>query len=379
MASGPLKGIKVVEMAGIGPAPMAVTMLSDLGAEVVRIDRKNAPRTNPMSNTRFELDGRGRRSVTLDLKHELGVEACLRLMEQADILIEGFRPGVMERLGVGPEIALARNTKLVYGRMTGWGQDGPYARMAGHDFNYVAITGAAFAIGVEDQPVPALNFLGDYAGALVMVAGVLAGLTHAKNTGQGQVVDTAMCEAASYISTAFHAMRQLGYYREQRFANEIDGGFPYYSAYRCADGEWISIGAIEPQFYAELIRKLGLPEEELGRQRDSSTHPETRETFRRIFATKTQAEWCALFEGSDACFAPIIRFSEAPEHPHMKARGHFQTIDGVVQPGPVPRFSATPGAIQGGPPKIGEHTRQALRDWGLSEDEISGLVAAGAA
>lgn len=377
MGSGPLKGVRVIEMAGIGPAPMAITLLSDLGAEVVRVDRKSASAINPMANSPYELDGRGRRSIHLDLKTEKGVAALLRMIEQADILIEGFRPGVMERLGVGPDIALARNRRLVFGRMTGWGQDGPYAQMAGHDYNYVAISGAAYAIGPAERPVPPLNFLGDYAGALVMVAGVLAGLNHARATGQGQVIDTAMCEAASYISTVFHAMRQLGYYREERASNELDGGAPYYSAYRCADGEWVSIAAIEPQFFAELIEKLGLPERFIRLQRDAASHPELREALERTFATKTRSEWCGILEGSDVCFAPILRFSEAPDHPQFKARGHFQSIDGVVQPGPVPRFSATPGAIQCGPPKTGEHTRDVLRDWGWTEAEMSDLLSLG--
>ena len=377
MASGPLNGVRIVEIAGIGPGPLAATMLSDMGADVVRVDRKTGPRINPMSGTKYELDGRGRRSVTIDLKHPEGAKACLELIDKADIVIEGFRPGVMERLGLGPDVALARNPKLIYGRMTGWGQDGPYAQMAGHDYNYVAISGAAFAVGTAEQPVPPLNYVGDYAGTLVLVAGVLAALANVRGGGQGQVVDTAMCEAASFISTTFHAMAGLGYYKEQRAANELDGGAPYYGAYKCSDGEWITIGSIEPQFYAELLAKLGLTDRFATCQRDPSRHAEMREAFTAVIAGKSRDEWCAIMDGSDVCFAPILRFSEAPNHPHMKARGHFVTVDGVVQPGPVPRFSATPGAVQGGPPMIGQHSESALLDWGFSAGRVKELTEGG--
>lgn len=374
MASGPLKGVKVVEMGGIGPAPLAVTMLSDMGADVVRVDRKSGPRTNPMSGSKYELDGRGRRSVTIDLKDPRGTEICLDLFDKADVLIEGFRPGVMERLGLGPNIVLQRNPRLVYGRMTGWGQDGPYARMAGHDYNYIAITGAAFATGTAEQPVPPLNYVGDYAGALVMVAGVLAALHHAGRTGEGQVVDTAMCEAASYISGVFHALRQFGNWNEERWSNELDGGAPYYRAYRCADGEWISIGSIEPQFYAALLSTLGLPADLAATQRDRSTWPALTETLTAAFAGKTQREWCAIMENTDICFAPVVRFSEAPDHPQMKARGAFATIEGVIQPAPVPRFTATPSEIQGRAPHVGQHNDTAFVDWGLDPERVAGLA-----
>ncbi len=373
MASGPLKGIKIVEMAGIGPGPLAATMLSDMGADVVRVDRKTGPRINPMSGTKYEFDGRGRRSVTIDLKNPKGTEACLKLIDKADIVIEGFRPGVMERLGLGPDVVLKRNPKIVYGRMTGWGQDGPYAQMAGHDFNYVAISGAAHGIGTKDQIVPPLNYVGDYAGTLLLVSGVLAALNHATRTGEGQVVDTAMCEAASFISTGFHAMSAIGYYKEERAANELDGGAPYYGAYQCKDGEWITIGSIEPQFYAELLEKLALPADLLKTQRDRSTWPGLKAQFTAIFASKTRAQWCEVFEGSDVCFAPVMKFSEAPEHPQMKARGHFVTVEGVIQPGPVPRFSATPGKVQGPPPTIGQHSESALLDWGFDAGEVREL------
>lgn len=377
MASGPLKGIRVIEMAGIGPGPLAATMLSDMGADVVRVDRKSGPRINPMSGTKYELDGRGRRSVTIDLKNPNGTETCLKLLEKADIVIEGFRPGVMERLGLGPDVVLHRNPKIVYGRMTGWGQDGPYAQMAGHDFNYVAISGAAYGIGTREQIVPPLNFVGDYAGTLLLVAGVLAALNHASRTGEGQVVDAAMCEVASFMATAFHAMAGIGYYKEERAANELDGGAPYYGAYRCKDGEWITIGSIEPQFYAELLDKLGLPAALLQSQRDQSTWPALKQQFTEIFAGRTRAQWCELFEGSDVCFGPVMKISEAPEHPHMKARGHFVTVEGVVQPGPVPRFSSTPGEVQGPPPRIGEHSETALRDWGFDPAEVQELAQSG--
>ena len=374
MASGPLNGIRVIEMAGIGPGPLAATMLSDMGADVVRVDRKSGLRINPMSGTKYELDGRGRRSVTIDLKQPEGTQACLKLLDQADIVIEGFRPGVMERLGLGPDVVLGRNPKIIYGRMTGWGQDGPYAQMAGHDFNYVAISGAAYGIGTKDQIVPPLNYVGDYAGTLLLVSGVLAALNHATRTGQGQVVDAAMCEAASFISTGFHAMREIGYFTEERESNELDGGAPYYGAYRCKDGHWITIGSIEPQFYAELLDKLDLPAELARTQRDRATWPSLKQQFTEIFAGRTRAHWCEVFEGSDVCFAPVMKFSEAPDHPHMKARGHFVEVEGVVQPGPVPRFSATPGAVQSGPPTVGEHNEEALMDWGFDAGEVKKLT-----
>ncbi len=279
----------------------------------------------------------------------------------------------MERLGLGPDVVLKRNPKIVYGRMTGWGQDGPYSQMAGHDFNYVAISGAAHGIGTKEQIVPPLNYVGDYAGTLLLVSGVLAALNHATRTGEGQVVDAAMCEAASFISTGFHAMMGIGYYKEERASNELDGGAPYYGAYQCKDGEWITIGSIEPQFYAELLEKLALPADLLKTQRDRSTWPALKQQFTEIFAGKTRAEWCDVFEGSDVCFAPVMKFSEAPDHPQMKARGHFVTVEGVVQPGPVPRFSATPGAVQGPPPTIGQHSEAALIDWGFDAAEVREL------
>lgn len=374
MASGPLDGLRVVEMGGIGPAPLAVTMLSDMGAEVIRIDRKTGPRIHPYAGTKLELDGRGRRSITLDLKHARGTDACLALIERADILVEGFRPGVMERLGLGPDVALKRNPKLVYGRMTGWGQDGPYALNAGHDLNYIAISGAAMAIGSREQPLPPLNYVGDDVGALMLVSGVLAALHHARASGEGQVVDAAMCEAASYVSMFFHAAQHAGQWSNERGVyNEADGGAPFYGAYGCADGQWVSVAPAEPHFYAELLSRLELPDSLVKTQRDRSTWAETRRLIADRFKQKTRQQWCDIFEGSNACFAPMLHFGEAPSHAQYVARGHFVTIDDVVQPGPTPRFSRTPGAVQGPPPAIGADGEAILVDWGFDAASIAVL------
>ena len=372
--SGPLVGLKLIEFASIGPAPFCAMMLSDMGADVVRIDRKGGP---PWSA--FDVCFRGRRSVAMDLKHPAAAEACLKLIARADGLIEGFRPGVMERLGLGPDMAMARNPALVYGRMTGWGQTGAWAKTAGHDINYVAVSGALHAIGPKDRPVPPLNLVGDYGGgAMYLAFGMLAAIMHANKTGEGQVIDCAMADGAVSLMAQMYGLHAGGRWHDAREANVIDGGSHFYNSYRCADGEWIAVAAAEPQFYAELRSRMGLDDPAFDAQWDEARWPELKGKLAAVVATKTRAEWCALLEGSDACFAPVLSLAEAPGHPYNRERGTFVEIGGVPQPAPAPRFSRTPGAVQGPPAGIGEHNRTALSDWGLEPGEIEALEAEGA-
>ena len=374
MASGPLNGVRILEFNGIGPGPFCGMLLSDLGADILRIDRIGGDRGEKTHVTR-----RGRKSVAFDLKKPEAREACLRLIESADALFEGFRPGVMERLGLGPDVALARNPRLVYGRMTGWGQDGPLAQAAGHDIDYIAITGALHAIGVADRPVPPLNLIGDFGGgAMYLALGLLAGLLHARATGEGQVVDAAMSDGAASLMAAAYGHLAGGRWIDARESNTTDGGAPYYGVYRCADGQFVAIGAIEKQFFAELMDRLGISDFPRDKQLDRAYWPQLRERLTATFLTKTRSEWMTLMEGSDACFAGVLSLAEAPSHPHHVARGTFVTVDGVVQPGPAPRFSRTPGAVQQTDPRIGAHNETGLIDWGLSKDEIDALRRAGA-
>lgn len=374
MRQGPLTGLKVIEFAGIGPGPFCGMLLSDLGADVVRIDRKGQGRGAPS-----DITSRGRRSVALDLKTPEAVETCLKLMDSADAIIEGFRPGVMERLGLGPDVALARNPKLVFGRMTGWGQTGPYAMAAGHDMNYIAITGALHAIGTDDKPVPPLNLVGDFGGgALYLAFGLLAGVIQARETGKGQVIDCAMSDGAASLMAMFYGFKAGGMWKEARRSNMLDGGAHFYDTYQCSDGKWVSIGSIEPQFYALLLEKTGIDDPEFQKQHDRSAWPGLREKLAQVIAQKTRDEWTAIMGGTDVCFAPVLDLDEAPNHPHNLARETFVELGGVIQPAPAPRFSATPGKIQGPPPAIGAHDREALTDWGFSSDEIDALKAAGA-
>ncbi len=374
MRQGPLTGLKVIEFAGIGPGPFCGMLLSDLGADVVRIDRKGQGRGAPS-----DITSRGRRSVALDLKTPEAVEACLKLMDSADAIIEGFRPGVMERLGLGPDVALARNPKLVFGRMTGWGQTGPYAMAAGHDMNYIAITGALHAIGTDDKPVPPLNLVGDFGGgALYLAFGLLAGVIQARETGKGQVIDCAMSDGAASLMAMFYGFKAGGMWKEARRSNMLDGGAHFYDTYQCSDGKWVSIGSIEPQFYALLLEKTGIDDPEFQKQHDRSAWPGLREKLAKVIAQKTRDEWTAIMGGTDVCFAPVLDLDEAPNHPHNLARETFVELGGVIQPAPAPRFSATPGKIQGPPPAIGAHDREALTDWGFSDGEIDALKAAGA-
>ena len=370
MASGPLTGLKVIEFAGIGPGPFCGMLLSDLGADVVRIDRKGGGRAS-----KFDITARGRRSVALDLKSPAAIETCLKLVESADILFEGFRPGVMERLGLGPDVVLGRNPKLVYGRMTGWGQTGPYANAAGHDMNYIAITGALHAIGTAEKPVPPLNLVGDFGGgALYLAFGLLAGVIQARETGKGQVIDCAMSDGAASLMAMFYGFKASGMWKEARRQNLLDGGAHFYDTYQCADGKWISIGSIEPQFYALLLEKTGITDPDFSRQMDRSAWPQLREKLAKAIAGKTQAEWCKIMDASDVCFAPVLDLDEAPRHPHNVARQTFVDVAGVIQPAPAPRFSATPGAIQGPPPAIGAHDREVLLDWGFTPGEVAAIT-----
>ena len=374
MRQGPLTGLKIVEFAGIGPGPFCGMLLSDLGADVVRIDRKGAGRGAPS-----DIGSRGRRSVALDLKQPAAVETCLKLMAQADGIIEGFRPGVMERLGLGPDVALKRNPKLVYGRMTGWGQTGPLAHSAGHDMNYIAITGALHAIGTDDKPVPPLNLVGDFGGgALYLAFGLMAGIIQARETGKGQVVDCAMSDGAASLMAMFYGMKAAGGWKETRRSNLLDGGAHFYDTYQCSDGKWVSVGSIEPQFYALLLEKTGITDPEFQKQMDRSAWPSLRAKLAAAIVTKTRDEWTAIMGGTDVCFAPILDLDEAPRHPHNVARQTFVEVAGVTQPAPAPRFSATPGAIQGPPPAIGAHNREALTDWGFSGADVDALNASGA-
>ncbi|MBO9559752.1 MAG: CoA transferase [Caulobacter sp.] len=374
MAQGPLSGLKVLEFAGIGPGPFCGMLLSDLGADVVRIDRKGSGRSSPA-----DVTARGRRSVALDLKSPAAVETCLKLMESADGVIEGFRPGVMERLGLGPDVALARNPKLVYGRMTGWGQTGPYAKAAGHDMNYIAITGALAAIGTQDKPVPPLNLVGDFGGgALYLAFGLLAGVIHARATGQGQVIDCAMSDGAASLMAMFYGFKAGGMWGEGRRSNLLDGGAHFYDTYQCSCGRWISIGSIEPQFYLLLLEKTGITDPQFQHQMSRDEWPQLRDKLAAVIATKTRDEWCALMDATDVCFAPVLTMDEAPAHPHNAARQTFVEVAGVTQPAPAPRFSATPGAIQGPPPMIGADNDTALSDWGFSAQAIAALKEEGA-
>jgi alpha-methylacyl-CoA racemase len=365
MRQGPLAGLKVVEFAGIGPGPFCGMLLSDLGADVVRIDRQGG-----RGGAKTDITSRGRRSVALDLKDPAAVETALRLMDKADAAFEGFRPGVMERLGLGPDAALKRNPKLVYGRMTGWGQFGPYAQAAGHDINYIAIAGALHAIGLGDKPVPPLNLVGDFGGgALYLAFGLLAGVIHARATGQGQVIDCAMTDGAASLMAMFYGFKASGMWSEERRTNLLDGGAPFYDTYECADGRWIAIGSIEPQFYALLLEKAGVTDPAFQAQMNRAEWPSLKAKLAAILKTKTRDQWCEIMDATDVCFAPVLDLAEAPHHAHNAARKTFVEVEGVTQPAPAPRFSATPGVVQGPPPTIGAHTAEVLAEWGVEAVE----------
>jgi alpha-methylacyl-CoA racemase len=377
---GVLSGYKIVEFAGIGPAPMCAMLLSDMGAEVLRLDRAEDANLGISTESKYNLLGRGRRSVAIDLKRREGTELALKLIERADALIEGFRPGVMERLGLAPDVCQARNPKLVYGRMTGWGQDGPLALAAGHDINYIALTGALHSIGRRGEaPVPPLNLVGDFGGGGVYLAlGVVAGLLEAQKSGKGQVIDVAMIDGASSLMAGIYGLRGAGVWNDNRGENILDTGAHYYNVYETSDGKYVSIGSIEGKFYAELLRLTGLEGEKLPRQNDRTQWPAFQERLKTVFKTKTRDQWCAIMEGSEVCFAPVLTMIEAPQHPHNRHRGTFVEVDGVVQPAPAPRFSRTPSTIQRPPARPGEHTEEGLRAWGFSASELEQLRSSGA-
>ncbi len=372
---GPLKGIKIIEMAGIGPGPFAGMMFSDMGADVIRIDRTTGGLS--MGGMPQDICSRGRRSISVNLKDAEGVEIVLKLIENADALFEGFRPGVMEKLGLEPDICMKRNPRLVYGRITGWGQDGPLSQYAGHDINYIAITGVLDAIGRKDSgPVPPLNLIGDYGGgAMYLVTGMLAALLETKNSNKGQVVDAAITDGVISLNSATQTYKLVGLWNNPRGLNLLDGGAHYYDTYQCADGNWISLGAVEPQFFALLKEKLGveLGEIDFDTRLDSSNWPELKEKVTERIRTKTRDQWCEILEGTDACFAPVITMEEAQDHPHNVARSSFIERDGVVQAAPAPRFSRTPGEVTRSPVAPGADTDQLLTEIGLTEIEIQAL------
>ncbi|MFS2018138.1 CaiB/BaiF CoA transferase family protein [Massilia sp. CT11-108] len=374
---GPLTGLRVIEMVGIGPCPFAAMMLADMGADVIRIDRKPdplAPNPYPTLGTKYDVMARGRRSLALDVKHPRARQLLLDLVTKADALVEGFRPGVMERLGLGPDLCMERNPRLVYGRVTGWGQTGPLAPAAGHDLNYVALSGMLHAMGDADRPPsPPLNLVGDFGGGGMMLAfGVVCAMLEARISGRGQVVDAAMTDGAALLGSMMYGLRAHGSWSAARGANFIDGGAPFYATYACADGKFIAVGAIEPQFYARLLALTGASDPAFARQWDRDDWPALKERFAALFATRPRGAWCALLEGTDVCFAPVLDMDEAPRHPHNAARKTFVDVDGVTQPAPAPRFSRTPGQA-GMVAAPGQDGAAILADWGWTEDAIATL------
>ncbi len=378
--SGPLTGVKVLEVAGIGPGPFCGMLLADMGADVLRVDRLQASDLGLPVEPKYDIMSRGRRSIALDLKQPAAIETVLQIAARADALIEGFRPGVTERLGLGPEACLARNPRLVYGRITGWGQDGPLAQAAGHDINYIALSGALHAIGREGAaPVPPLNLVGDFGGGgMVLAFGIVCALFEARASGKGQVIDAAMSEGAASLMAMFYGRMAAGHWRDRRGVNVLDTGAPWYDVYETADGKHVAIGSIEGRFYAELLQRLGLNSAALPGQFEFARWPELRAAFAAAFKKKTREEWCRDMEGTDVCFAPVLSLAEAPQHAHNRARGAFVEIEGVTQPAPAPRYSRTPGAVARTAPRRGEGGAQALADWGFGKTEIEGFRAAGA-
>lgn len=377
---GPLEGVRIVELAGRGPGPFAGMMLADMGADIIRIDRPDAGARAEVPDPKLELVGRGRKSVRVDLKHPDGREVVLRLAERADGLYEGFRPGVVDRLGIGPAACRARNPKLVYAHATGWGQDGPLATTAGHDINYIALAGALEPIGrVDAPPTVPLNLVGDNAGGGMLLAfGMVCALLEAQRSGQGQVVDAAMVDGASLLMTIFHGRRRNGTWRDVRGTNYLDSGAPYYDVYATSDGTYVSVGAIEPKFHRRLLDLIGVRTDDLSDPISRRDWPVLRARMTDVFATRTRAEWTALLADTDTCYAPVLGLGEVADHPHHVARGSFVTVDGVVQPAPAPRFSRTSAEVSRRPPLPGEHSREVLGEWGFDDAEIDKLMAAGA-
>lgn len=365
---GPLSGLRILEFAGLGPAPFCARLLSDLGADVLRIDRPGGYQYD-----RFSVDARGRRSVILNLKDAKAVDIALGLIEKADALIESNRPGVMERLGLGPDVALGRNGKLIYARMTGFGQTGPFANSPGHDINYVALSGALHALGPKEKPIVPLNLIGDFGGGgLWLAVGILAALRHVAEGGDGQVIDCAMTDGVISTMGLIYGVYAAGRWHDRRESNIIDGGAHFYNNYECADGKWIAIGSIETPFYQALLESLGLDDDPaFADQMNEDEWPELLRRLRLIFKTRSRDQWCTRFEGTEVCYAPILSLAEAPDHPHNRARASFTEIDGVIQPAPLPRFSRTPARVQSGPKHAGKGASDALRDWGLDATTIA--------
>ena len=371
---GPLKGVKIIEIAGIGPGPFCGMMLADMGAEVIRVHRIGG---QPGLTGGRDVMARGRRTIAVDIRRPEGANVVLKLCEKGDALFEGFRPGVAERLGIGPAECMARNPKLVYGRMTGWGQDGPMANAAGHDINYISLSGVLHAIGRKgDRPVPPLNLVGDFGGGGMLLAfGLVCGILEARRSGKGQVIDAAVLDGSALLMAAFFSYRKLGLFREERGTNLLDGGAHFYDSYETKDGKWISIGSIEPQFYSLLLQKADLDAGYFAAQRDTSKWPEYKEKIIQVFKSKTREEWCTLMEGSDVCFSPVLSIDEAPNHPHNQARKVFVTVDGITQPSPAPRFSRTAPEISHGYRPPGWDTVSILNDCGFARTEIETLLA----
>lgn len=380
--SGPLTGIKVVEFAGLGPAPFCSMLLADMGAEVICIDRKlvgNAELTLDENSEKYNVLRRGRRSIALDMKNPEAVDVALSVIADADILIEGFRPGVMERMGLGPAVCHHRNPALVYGRMTGWGQSGPLSAAAGHDINYIALSGALHSIGTSEQPLVPLNLVGDFGGGAMLLAfGVVCAALEARSSGKGQVVDAAMTDGSALLMSMIYGFKAAGSWSGQRADNMLDGGAHFYATYCCADGKWIAIGSIEPQFYSLLLEKCGMDESDFQPQRERSKWPVLKEKLVAVFLKKTRAEWCTLMEASDVCFAPVLDMDEAPLHPHNQARNTFCNVAGVIQPAPAPRFSRTEPKIQNPPPFAGQDTDSILTSLGIDAEGVARLKASGA-
>ena len=376
---GPLAGLKIVELAGIGPAPLCCSLLSDLGATIIRVDRNRDAQLGVPRDRRTDLLRRGRHSVSIDLKQGLGVETALRLIEGADVLVDPFRPGTTEKLGLGPDKCFGRNPKLIYARMTGWGQTGPLAHAAGHDLNYLSLTGIVHAIGSKEIPTPPLNVVADMGGgAMSMALGIMAGVYEARNSGTGQVVDIAMTEGSAYLALAMYGMAAVGDYSHDRQDNMLDGGAPFYRCYETKDNKFVSVASIEAKFYDLLLEKTGLKgDANLPDQLDKASWPEMSARFEQVFRTKTRQEWCEIMEGTDVCFAPVLTFNEAPHHPHNKARGTFVEVEGVAQPNPAPRFDKTPGSVKGASPAVGENTREGLVSWGFEPSEVDDMLASG--
>jgi alpha-methylacyl-CoA racemase len=373
---GPLKGLKIIEMAGIGPGPFCGMVLADLGVEIIRVDRASAIGTG----SKQDAANRGKKSIAVDLKSEEGVEVVLKLVETADAIFEGFRPGVMERLGLGPDVCSERNERIVFGRMTGWGQEGPLANAAGHDINYISLTGALAAIGRPGSPpVPPLNLIGDFGGGGMLLAlGLLAALLESKESKKGQVVDAAMTDGSALLMTMIYSMYSSGMWKTSMGSNLLDGGSHFYDTYECKDGKFISLGSIEPQFYALLCQIAELDESIFGKQMSRDSWPEQKEAIKKIILDKTRDEWCELMEGTDVCFAPVLDMSEAPKHPHNVERKTFIDLEGVTQPAPAPRFSRTEPEVVSSPSVVGEHTDEVLTSIGFSDEDINALKTSGA-